>query len=85
MKIFGKLRCKALGCGPHTRHRLDADLDLYVCDSCGAGVMDAPAREEEQWCRARRDENGKLLLPVGPNHAGHVWYCQERDQARVRL
>lgn len=86
MKIFGKLRCKLFGCGPHTKHQLDREFDLYVCDCCGDGVMDAPASDDELWTRDRhRDENGAPLLPLGPTESGHVWYDPVRDQARVRL
>lgn len=83
MKLFGKLRCKLSGCGPHTRHPLDADIDLYVCDCCGDGVMDAPASDDDR--DRHRDENGALSLPLGPTESGHVWYDSVRDQARVRL
>ncbi len=76
MKLFGKARCKWFGCGPHTRHQLDAEIDLYVCDSCGAGVMDAPANIQEV-------RMGGLVKSA--KVAGHVWYDAIRDEARVRL
>ncbi len=79
MKLLGKLRCRAFGCGPHTKHALDNDIDLYVCDCCGHGVMDAPAAEPELWQYSHK------ILPLEPTKAGHVWYCWEREQARVRL
>jgi hypothetical protein len=67
-----------LGCGPHTRHQLDGDIDLYVCDCCGDGVLDAPATDADMWELRSTGE-------VKPTEPGHVWFDEHRDQPRVRL
>ncbi len=76
MKLFGKVRCKWFGCGPHTRHQLDAEIDLYVCDCCDGSVMDVPASLDEVRFGG---------LSKSPKESGHVWYDAIRDEARVRL